>query len=81
VHDLSPTLTSNLYAGYDHSRNASVISETSAAVLLSAGLQKAFTDTLSGALTYAGTFFVDGVQFDGINRNNNTVTVSVTKRF
>jgi uncharacterized protein (PEP-CTERM system associated) len=81
VHDLSPTLTSNLYAGYDHSRNASVISETSAAVLLSAGLQKAFTDTLSGALTYAGTFFVDGTEFDGINRNNNTVTVSVTKRF
>jgi uncharacterized protein (PEP-CTERM system associated) len=81
LHDLTPTLTSNLYAGYDHSRNASVISETSAAVLVSAALQKAFTNTLSGALTYAGTFFVDGTEFDGINRNNNTVTVSVTKRF
>jgi uncharacterized protein (PEP-CTERM system associated) len=81
LHELSPTLTSNLYAGYDHSRNAAVISETSAAVIVSAGLQKSFTDTLSGALTYVGTFFVDGTSFDGINRSNDTVTVSVTKRF
>jgi hypothetical protein len=50
-------------------------------VLVSARLTKFFSASLSGALTYAGTYFVEGEQFDDFNRNTNTVTVSVTKRF
>ncbi len=80
-HDLTPTLISNLYVGYDHSRNAAVLAETSSAILASASLTKVFTDTLSGALTYAGTFFINGYAIDGYNESSNTVTVSVTKRF
>jgi len=80
-HDLQPDLSSNLYAGYTSSTNAAVIADKSAAVLVSARLTKFFSASLSGALTYAGTYFVEGEQFDDFNRNTNTVTVSVTKRF
>ncbi|HTZ69511.1 MAG TPA: hypothetical protein VMB71_02575 [Acetobacteraceae bacterium] len=81
VHELTATLTSTLYAGYTHSHNAEVVFDDASAVLVSAGLTKVFTDTLSGAVTYAGTYFVSGTTFGDLNRNNNTVTVSVTKRF
>jgi uncharacterized protein (PEP-CTERM system associated) len=80
-HDLTSTLNTNIYVGYDHSHNAAVIAGNSAAVLVSASLTKAFTQTLSAALTYAGTFFVSGNAIGNYNRSSNTVTVSVTKRF
>jgi uncharacterized protein (PEP-CTERM system associated) len=80
-HDLTDTLNTNIYVGYDHSHNAAVVAGSSEAVLVSASLTKAFTQTLSAALTYAGTFFISGTAIGDFNRSSNTVTVSVTKRF
>jgi uncharacterized protein (PEP-CTERM system associated) len=81
AHDLTSSINTNIYVGYDHSHNAAVVAGNSAAVLVSATITKAFTETLSAALTYAGTFFVSGTSFGDYNRSSNTVTVSATKRF
>jgi hypothetical protein len=81
MHELRPDLTARLQGGYTTARNAASIAAASASVLISLGLTKAFSETLTGALTYAGTYFVRDASVDRFDRGASTLTVSMTKRF
>ena len=79
-HDLTPTLTTDLYLGYTNARQAETTQAASEGVQVSAGLTKAFTERLTGRIGYAGTFFIGNS--NGIyTQNDQTVTVSLTRKF
>lgn len=81
AHDLQPDLTGTLYAGYNHSRNAAVAAaETAESIRVAAAVTQQLADNFSASLVYSGTYFVSGQQFGDLNQNDNTVTISVTKK-
>ncbi len=80
-HDLQPTLASNITLGYARTSAALTTVTNTGSVLVGAGLTKSFTDTLTGSVRYAGNFQIGGgTGFDGY-RNNNSFTISLTKKF
>jgi uncharacterized protein (PEP-CTERM system associated) len=79
-HELQPTLSSDIYAGYTRSRQEGTALSTSEAAQLSVGLTQNFTSTLSGRIGYAGNYFLGGGN-SIYTQNDQTVTLSITKKF
>jgi uncharacterized protein (PEP-CTERM system associated) len=80
AHDLQPDLTGTVYAGYNHSRDEAVAAETASSVRVAASLTQQLAEKFSASLVYSGTYFVSGQQIGSLNQNDNTVTISVTKK-
>jgi uncharacterized protein (PEP-CTERM system associated) len=85
-HDLRPDLSADAYLGYTQTQQAQTTTSKTSAIQFNAGLSKTFTDKLSARLAYTGSFVIGdnnsgGYNYGGYNLDNNTVTLSVTKRF
>jgi uncharacterized protein (PEP-CTERM system associated) len=80
-HDLTPTMSSDLQAGYSRSSVAQGGNYDYAAVQFSAGINKTFTKTLSGRLSYTGNYATNnsGVQSSALN--SDTITITLRKTF
>jgi uncharacterized protein (PEP-CTERM system associated) len=84
VHQLQPNLTVDTYLGYTESLQAQTVTTRTSAIQFNAGVTKTFNDKLSARLAYTGSYVVGNNYSDGYggyNLNNDTVTISVTKRF
>jgi hypothetical protein len=83
-HDLRPDLSADAYLGYSETLQAQTATSRTSAIQFTAGISKTFNDKLSARLAYAGSFVVGNNNdnyYNGYNLNNDTVTLSVTKRF
>jgi uncharacterized protein (PEP-CTERM system associated) len=86
-HDLQPTLSADVLAGYTRNNVAQTAGGAYSSVQVSFGLSKSFSSTLTGRVAYSGSFAVSGnsqtggVAFGDYGQNSNTVTVSLRKSF
>ncbi len=80
-HDLQPTLSADILAGYTRNNVAQISGGQYSSVQFSAGLSKSFSDTLTGRLSYSGSYQVSGGGSSYFNQNSNTVTISLRKTF
>ena len=83
-HNLQPDLSADTYLGYSATQQAQTITSRTSSIQFTAGITKTFNDKLSARLAYAGSFVISNNNsngYDGYNLNNDTVTLSLTKRF
>jgi uncharacterized protein (PEP-CTERM system associated) len=86
-HDLQPTLSADVLAGYTRNTLAQTSGGAFSSVQVSVGLSKSFSNSLTGRVGYTGSFAVSGnsapnsVGFGDYGQNSNTFTVSLRKSF
>jgi uncharacterized protein (PEP-CTERM system associated) len=79
-HDLTPTISSDIYGGYTRTRAAETTLSVADGAQFSASLSKTFSARLSGRLTYAGNYILSGG--NGLyTQSSQTVTISLTRQF
>ncbi len=89
VHELSPVLSLTGFVQYDRNRTGLVqgsAGDTGQTIAVSVGLDRTFTNTLTGYVRVGGTYVVGGSAFaaagyQGLNGNDTTVLVGAVKRF
>jgi uncharacterized protein (PEP-CTERM system associated) len=79
-HDLTPTISSDIYGGYTRSRAAETTSSVADGLQVSASLSKALSEKLTGRISYGGNYILSGG--NGLyTQSSQTITISLTRQF
>ena len=78
--DVAPTWSADAVIGYNHSSVAETANNSYDSVQFSAGLNKNFTETLTGRVAYTGNYEVGG-RTNGYGVNTDTVSFTLRKSF
>ena len=80
-HDLGPSLTTDVQGGYNRNSVAQGARGDYSSAQFSLGLNKTFSDTLTGRVAYTGNYAVGSGYLGASNLNSDTITVTLRKSF
>ena len=80
-HEWQPDLSSDVLLGYNRNHVAATNFGVYDAVQFSVGLNKSFSNTLTGRVAYFGTRAIDGVGIGSDGQNSDSLVFSLQKRF